>query len=261
MKDGVISLAMMRHGVSEANRLCQLLAEEELHTELKELIKTTPFSPRAREIALKLRERYRWDKHDSETPLSYGQEREIKLIGNRLQDFFLYHFGRPNVVVVSPYLRARQTYNFLLRGCPLLGDCDVCVDEQTREQDHGSINRFLSWKIFAGLDPVSYKRFLELGHYDFVCPDGESTRIMQQTRTVPFISKLGQKFAGKKVFVISHGLFILTAKCEIVGNHKQGFEADFKAKKPRNCSLTTFRTDSSSSHSSGLVLDEFDLVL
>lgn len=257
---GPTRLILMRHALSETNHRCMVLKTDPLYLEFKMLFEKEPFSERTKKFALTLHSKYQVHKSDADTPLADGQEIVLRGIGEKLHNFFMGD-DFPDVVILSPYLRARQTFNLIKEGCSHLESVPIVIDEQVVEQNHGDVHHFLSWKIFGALHPEKHRLFLENGHYDFPCPQGESTREMQHRRIKPFLSYLSQRFVGRRVFILSHALFILATKCEVEGSDKEGFEVGFKAKKPNNCSLTCFKSGDVSTHPSGLILTEFDLVL
>lgn len=260
MKIGPKRLIMMRHAISESNKLCLDLKVDPLYLQFKAEFERDISSHVTRKLAEELYKRYRNVLPDKEAPLAPGQEETLFGLGAKLYHFFMQD-GCPDVVIISPYLRARQTFQLLLKGCPVFNSLPLIEDDEVREQDHGDVNRFLSWKIFGALYPELYRSFLENGHYNFSCPGGESTEHMRHKRVRPFLSQVREKYSGKRIFCISHALFITMTKNDVAGTGGEGFNLDFKAKKPSNCSLTCFKSSASSVHQSGLVVTDFDLIL
>src|SRR6476659_2499642 len=77
---------------------------------------------------------------DIDTPLSQLGCRQARALGHCIGE--LSQGGRPQVVLCSPYVRARQTAQLLLEGAHIEPDrLRLRVDERLREKEFGILDR------------------------------------------------------------------------------------------------------------------------
>jgi len=70
---------------------------------------------------------------DETTPLTDEGKQQANIVGEKLKEIIKI----PDVVIMSPYLRTRETFDNLVVGWPELANVLQFEDERIREQDHG----------------------------------------------------------------------------------------------------------------------------
>lgn len=128
------------------------------------------------------------DKPRHDPPIVDGLEIEIK---TKISNIFREH-GKPDIVIVSPFLRTRQTYIAFKEM--LDNETKIIIDKNVEEylgfqRPYGKI---------ADLDGETYKyTFPKLG---------KEKLTMLDNRSKEFLKKY--KDSDKKILVITHGIFI-----------------------------------------------------
>jgi broad specificity phosphatase PhoE len=145
---------------------------------------------------------------DVDVPLSPLGERQ----GDALGEWFaaLPASGRPQIVLSSPYVRARQTGDRVLAalraaqpGSDGSDDALVCVrDERLREKEFGILDRLTPLGIRAKYPELAEQR-LHVGKFYFRPPGGESwCDVILRLRS--FLEMLTREYRGDRVLVVGH---------------------------------------------------------
>lgn len=124
-------------------------------------------------------------------PLTEQGQNEAEAGAKKLED------KAPDLIVVSPLLRTRQTAE-IVRGHLGLSEDQVIVDDRLREQDPG---------IFEGKQWRDYHDFLaghERNWFTTPVPEGESYAEIR-TRVGDLLYELDAKHAGKRILFVAHG--------------------------------------------------------
>jgi broad specificity phosphatase PhoE len=113
---------------------------------------------------------------------------------------------RPEVVLVSPYLRARQTAQAILDALPG-GPNLLCADERLREREFGILDRLTTSGIGEHFPDQAEARAL-LGKFYHRPPGGESwCDVILRLRSA--LDTLSLHHRGKRVLIVGHQVVVL----------------------------------------------------
>jgi broad specificity phosphatase PhoE len=175
---------------------------------------------------------------DVDVPLSDLGERQSDALGAWFAS--LPAAQRPTVVLHSPYVRAAETANLVMRH---LDRDDLCVreDERLREKEFGVLDRLTTHGIAHDF-PDLYKQRHHVGKFYFRPPGGESwCDVILRLRSV--MDTLEREFAGERVLIVAHQV---TVNCfRYLFEHlteAQILEFDRNGDVP-NCSVTSYEFD------------------
>jgi len=178
------------------------------------------------------------DMRDCDVPLSELGERQSTALGR----WCARNVGGFDSVISSPYVRAQQTAAFALRSAGW-GDVPTRTDERLREREFGILDRLTRTGIEERYPEQAEMRAV-LGKFYYRPPGGESwTDVILRLRSI--VATLSQEYAGQRVAIVSHQVVVLCfryllerlGEADILAIDREGDVA--------NCSLTTYRFDSS----------------
>ncbi len=111
---------------------------------------------------------------------------------------------RPDVVVSSTYLRARDTADLIL---PLIGDPPLRLDERLRDREMGVLE-LLTVRASQRLFPEEVARRARVGQFFYRPPGGESMAdVALRVRSV--LGDLADRHPGGRVLVVAHDAVVL----------------------------------------------------
>jgi 2,3-bisphosphoglycerate-dependent phosphoglycerate mutase len=187
---------------------------------------------------------------DADVELTELGRAQAEALGRRLAK--LPDAERPQVVVTSPYLRARETWRIAAEASGL--------DLPTPTTDDRLVDRLLgdlemlTRAAIADRFPDEPGRLREAGEYRYRPPGGETFGDIAQ-RLASFLADLNRDHAGERVVVVAHDAVVLMMRYVIEGLDWDDVAAVAAAGGVRNASVTRF--DGSSGR---LVLDEYNNV-
>ena len=175
---------------------------------------------------------------DVDVPLSDLGERQSDALGAWFAA--LPAAQRPTVVLHSPYVRATETANLVMRH---LDRDELCVreDERLREKEFGVLDRLTTHGIAHDF-PDLYEQRHHVGKFYFRPPGGESwCDVILRLRSV--MDTIEREFAGERVLIVAHQV---TVNCfRYLFEHlteAQILEFDRNGDVP-NCSVTSYEFD------------------
>jgi broad specificity phosphatase PhoE len=173
---------------------------------------------------------------DVDVPLSELGERQSDALGAWFAS--LPQDQRPTVVLHSPYVRATETANLVMRHLDRDGLLCVRADERLREKEFGVLDRLTTHGI-AHHFPDLYEQRRHVGKFYFRPPGGESwCDVILRLRSV--IDTLERDFSSERVLIVAHQV---TVNCfRYLFEHlseAQILEADRSGDVP-NCSVTSY---------------------
>lgn len=182
---GVVELMLVRHGESVGN-VAAAAAE------------------RARQEVIDL------DTRDADTPLSALGAEQAAALGAWLADAS--RTTGPDVVWVSPYVRAVQTATIALEAAGL--DLPLHQDERLRDRELGILDLLTSTGVDARF-PAEAARRRHLGKFFYRPPGGESWADLT-LRVRSFLTDLDRWEADRRVLVVAHDAVLMTVRyvCE-----------------------------------------------
>jgi probable phosphoglycerate mutase len=195
----------------------------------------------AREAALLAGER-EIDLHvrDVDVPLSkLGEEQSTALgrwFGTLPDDV------RPNVILTSPYLRARTTAAIVARAADLDEDAySLVVDERLREKEFGVLDRLTRAGIEAyHPEEAEFRRLL--GKFYHRPPGGESwcDVILRLRSAVEMISR---EYCAERVLLVCHSVVVLCMRYLLEHMTEEQILAIDRTNEIANCAVTSYEHD------------------
>jgi len=172
--------------------------------------------------------------NDPSVELSDLGVRQAQALGKRVGD--LAEDEQPDVVLVSPYVRAHQTADHILATAGLEG-LPRHTDERLRDREQGLLDR-MTWHGVRAHYPEEAERRAHLGKFWYRPPGGESwADVAQRVRDV--LRDLRLDHAGRHLLVVSHDVPILMHRYVLEALTPE--EAVGLSGQVRNCALTVYR--------------------
>jgi probable phosphoglycerate mutase len=212
MRHGPQALWLVRHGESEGNLLREAAQRESFH-----------------EIGLPTR--------DADVPLSDRGEEQARAFGRWLaaQPARLL----PTTVLVSPYLRARETARLALAAGDLRLPIDV--DERLRDREMGVLEG-LTWEGILAEHPAEAERKRRLGKFQHRPPGGESwADICLRLRSL--YADVARDLAGERVLAVAHDAVIQLTRVILEGMDEETAIRISDATPYGNAALTAYELD------------------
>jgi probable phosphoglycerate mutase len=228
------SLTIVRHGVSTYNQSKTAREIDPEYIAFRTAYDRGFQSPECASLARSLRVRLKEGHHESETPLLADLHSQAIETGRGLSQREV-----PELIIVSPYLRTRQTLEQMTIGDPRLAEVPIIVDERIREREHGLMPNYGDKRIFFVNHPEQRALF-ETGEYDYRYPGGENIEDVK-VRVSNWLEDIREKHAGKRILAVTHHETILVKRMVLEGLGKEDFLRIDKEEKPKNCGVTTYQ--------------------
>ena len=149
---------------------------------------------------------------------------------------------RPEVVLCSPYVRARETARRICEaGGVATGEVTHCVDERLREREFGILDR-LTGRGIRELHPEQAELRASIGKFYHRPPGGESwCDVILRLRSA--LDTLSLHHAGKRVLIVGHQVVVLCLRYLLEGLNEAQILAIDKQGEVANCSVTEYRLE------------------
>ena len=194
---------------------------------------------------------------DVDVPLSELGERQAIALGRWLGT--LPRDARPNIVLTSPYLRARHTAGLVVKTAGMRDDSySLIVDERFREKEFGILDRLTAVGIKQQFpDQAEFRRIL--GKFYHRPPGGESwcDVILRLRSATEMISR---EYCGERVLIICHAVVVLCMRYIIEHLTETELLAIDKKEEIANCSVTLYKYDETLRPRGNLRLELFNFV-
>ncbi|MDV3459301.1 histidine phosphatase family protein [Sphingomonas sp. HF-S4] len=165
--------------------------------------------------------------------------------------------GRPEVILTSPYVRARETARRFRDAGGADPDESICADERLREKEFGVLDGLTTAGIQAVMpEQAEFRRLL--GKFYHRPPGGESwCDVIFRLRSL--MDTVSLHYAGRDVMIVAHQVVVLClryvienlSEAEILAIDRQGDVA--------NCSITEYVHDPAAGKDGGLVLVRYNV--
>jgi broad specificity phosphatase PhoE len=159
---------------------------------------------------------------------------------------------RPEVVITSPYLRARETWRLAAEASGLSFPPPV-TDDRLVDRLLGDLE-MMTRAAIARRYPDEERRRAEAGEYEYRPPAGESFADIE-VRLGSFLDDLHRAYAGRRVVVVAHDAVVLMMRAVIEQLSWDDVVRVSTGNSVRNASITRF--DGTSGR---LVLDRYNSV-
>ncbi|GIF12042.1 histidine phosphatase family protein [Actinoplanes teichomyceticus] len=161
---------------------------------------------------------------------------------------------RPEVVVTSPYLRARETWRIAAEASGVPWP-DPRTDDRLVDRLLGELE-MLTRAAVAARFPGEAARLAEAGVWEYRPPGGESFADIR-ARLASFLADLHREHAGRRVAVVAHDSVVLMTRAVIEDLDWAELAAVEKASgNVRNASVTRFVDDGGGA----LKLDRYNVI-
>jgi probable phosphoglycerate mutase len=186
---------------------------------------------------------------DAEVPLTPAGEEQAAALGRWLAA--LPEDRRPQVVITSPYLRARETWRIAAEGLDLPAPS---TDDRLVDRLMGELE-LLTRAAVAARFPGEAERRARAGEFVYVPPGGESFADIA-VRLKSFLDDLHADHPGERVIVVAHDAVVLMMRAVIEQlSWDEVIAVEKESGNVRNASITRF--DGSSGV---LTLDRYNVI-
>ncbi len=194
---------------------------------------------------------------DVDVPLSALGQAQAEALGRWLGALPVKE--RPNIVLTSPYLRARHTAGLIVKTAGMREDAySLVVDERFREKEFGILDRLTAIGIKDRLpDQAEFRRLL--GKFYHRPPGGESwcDVILRLRSATEMISR---EYCGQRVLIVSHAVVVLCMRYLVEHMTETELLAIDKKEEVANCSVTLYEHDPKLGPRGNLRLKQFNFV-
>ena len=194
---------------------------------------------------------------DIDVPLSELGKQQSQAVGNWFAS--LADAQKPQVILSSPYLRARQTGAAIVAAGGLADkQADMIVDERLREKELGALDR-LTWRGIEQLYPKEADHRVRLGKFYYRPPAGESwCDVILRLRSA--LDTVSLHYPGKRVLVIAHQVVVLCFRYIIENLDEEAILAIDAEGRVANCSVTEYGLQAGQGPTGRLLLQRYNFV-
>jgi broad specificity phosphatase PhoE len=172
---------------------------------------------------------------DADVPLSGTGREQAGAVGQWLSERTAGE--RPEIAIVSPYLRTRQTAELALAGTGI----PAIVDERLRDRELGVLDLLTARGVEARL-PAEAARRRRLGKFYYRPPGGESwADVLLRLRAV--LRELRQDHPGGQILLFGHEATVLLLRYLAEGLSEARLMEIAHDTAVANCSISTWRRD------------------
>jgi len=192
---------------------------------------------------------------DADVPLSPLGERQASALGRWFAD--MPEDGRPEVVLTSPYLRARQTAALVHgAGGTAMAPEDFVVDERLREREFGVLDR-LTRDGITQLHPEQAEFRRALGKFYHRPPGGESwCDVILRLRSA--LDSAALHYGGARVLIVGHQVVVLCMRYLVERMTEEQILAVDREGDVVNCGITEYGFDPGLGLGGGLALQRYN---
>ena len=190
---------------------------------------------------------------DVDVPLSPMGEQQADALGR----WFTHHRVRPDVILCSPYLRARQTAERFRAAGGTAPETTICADERLREKEFGILDGLTTAGVAAIVPQQAEFRRL-LGKFYHRPPGGESwCDVILRLRSL--LDTVSLHHAGRPVMIVAHQVVVLCMRYILEGLSEEEILSIDKEGDVANCAVTEYQPDVSDAHDRGLQLVRYNV--
>jgi 2,3-bisphosphoglycerate-dependent phosphoglycerate mutase len=192
---------------------------------------------------------------DADVPLSPLGERQSSALGRWFAD--MPEGERPEVVLTSPYVRARQTAALVHQaGGTAMSPEDFVVDERLREREFGILDRLTRQGIEQGHpEQAEFRR--ALGKFYHRPPGGESwCDVILRLRSA--LDTVALHYGGARVLIVGHQVVVLCMRYLVERMTEEQILAVDREGDVVNCGVTEYAYDPGRGVGGGLSLQRYN---
>jgi broad specificity phosphatase PhoE len=193
---------------------------------------------------------------DVDVPLSELGQRQAHAMSGWFQA--LPAEARPNVVLFSPYVRARATAEVVLHHLGRDRLLAAATDERLREKEFGILDRLTPLGIHDKYPELAEQR-AHVGKFYFRPPGGESwCDVILRLRSV--IDTMTREYHGERVLIVAHQVIVNCFRYLLERLDEDAILAIDRAGDVPNCGITEYRFDPAAGKHGKLVLVQANFV-
>jgi probable phosphoglycerate mutase len=188
------------------------------------------------------------DHRDVDVPLSGTGERQAVALGRW---FAAMPAGRrPNVVLTSPFLRARHTASLIEAAGGIEPASLTSIDERLREKEFGILDRLTKVGIEQRYPEQAALR-QRVGKFYFRPPGGESwCDVILRLRSALDTLSLMHSGPDSRVLIVAHQVIVLCLRYLLEGMTEEQILAIDRADEVANCGVTAYSLGGTGEHGS-----------
>jgi probable phosphoglycerate mutase len=197
------------------------------------------------------------DVRDVDVPLSHLGRQQSIAIGHWFGE--LPPEKQPNIVLTSPYLRARHTARLIVETAGMREDSySLIVDERFREKEFGVLDRLTAVGVREQFpDQAEFRRLL--GKFYHRPPGGESwCDVILRLRSAT--EMIAREYCGQRVLIVCHAVVVLCMRYIIEHLTEAELLGIDKKAEIANCSVTSYEHDENLGPRGNLRLQLFNFV-
>ena len=177
---------------------------------------------------------------DVDVPLSSRGEEQAQALGDWFAE--MPEDERPEVVLTSPYVRARQTTRLLMEAAGLdARKVRVRVDERLREKEFGLLDRLTVHGIRQKYPELAAQR-IHVGKFYFRPPGGESwCDVILRLRSL--VEMATREHGGQRVLIVAHQVTVNCMRYLMENLEEHEILALDKRGDVPNCGVTSYEHD------------------
>lgn len=166
---------------------------------------------------------------------------------------------RPEVILSSPYLRARHTADAVCEAIRNGSIPEIVADERLREREFGIVDRLTRFGIEQRHPELAAARRL-MGKFYFRPPGGESwCDVILRLRGL--LDSVSLHYSGRRVLIVSHQVVVLCFRYLIEKLDEASILAIDAEGDVANCSVTEYALRGTGKDHSHLELERYNFVL
>ncbi|WP_428970221.1 histidine phosphatase family protein [Sphingomonas sp. Xoc002] len=197
--------------------------------------------------------RIRLDRRDMDIPLSPRGIEQARALGHW---FARPGMARPETILASPYVRARETATLFREAAGGGIDLPICFDERLREKEFGILDGLTAAGI-AQEEPQQARLRAELGKFYHRPPGGESwCDVILRLRSL--MDTVALHHGGRRVMIIAHQVVVLCLRYILEGLSEEEILAIDREAPVVNCGVTEYVFDPNAGPGGGLRLSSFN---
>src|SRR4030081_332385 len=195
---------------------------------------------------------------DVDVPLSPNGEKQAEALGRWFAA--MPEGARPNVVLSSPYLRARHTAAIIEAAGGVEPAARTSVDERFREKEFGIVDRLTRLGIEQKY-PEQAEMRARIGKFYYRPPGGESwCDVILRLRSALDTISLHHSGPRTRVLIVAHQVIVLCARYLLEGLTEDQILAIDRAADVANCGVTAYTFNPELGESGELQLRTYNFV-
>jgi 2,3-bisphosphoglycerate-dependent phosphoglycerate mutase len=197
------------------------------------------------------------DARDVDVPLSALGEQQSRALGRWFAS--MAPDQRPEVVLSSPYLRARSTAVAIQESSGLTASfAGFVIDERLREKEFGILDRLTRLGIEQRHPEQAASRRL-VGKFYFRPPAGESwCDVILRLRSM--LDTISLHYRGKRVLIVCHQVIVLCMRYVLENMDEESILAIDAKGDVANCAVTEYAFEPRKDGEGALVLEKYNFV-